>query len=91
MFTLISSVFVIYYIVAAIIGFMIGMSMFKWLNQKFDIYYFGFMGVISIFGVCWAIGTIGTYLLGWVGIAIFVIIKIVGVFTGIGATEKSQK
>ena len=87
---LISLIFGSYYLIAAIIGFMIGMSMFKWLNQKFDVYYFGLAGMITTFGTCWGIATVATYFLGWVGIAIFILMKIVGVFTGGSSTQKSK-
>lgn len=48
-----------------IIGFVLGVVIFGFLNRIFEIYYFGFKGIISTFFGCWFAGVIIVVLFGY--------------------------
>ena len=51
-------------IIVYVIGFVLGVVIFGFLNKIFDIYYFGFKGIISTFFGCWFAGVIIVLLFG---------------------------
>jgi uncharacterized membrane protein len=52
-------------ILVYIIGLILGIVIFGFLNKVFDIYYFGFKGIISTFFGCWFAGVIIVLLFGF--------------------------
>lgn len=66
--------------VVYIIGFVLGIAIFAFLNSVFDIYYFGFKGMAGTFMGCWFGGILIVMLFGAIAkwlIIIFVILWII--------------
>lgn len=69
-----------------VIGFILGIVIFAFLNSIFNIYYFGFKGIAGTFMGCWFAGNIIVFLFGAIAkwlIIIFVILWILSkIFKG---------
>lgn len=48
-----------------VVSFILGVVIFGFLNKIFDIYYFGFKGIVSTFSGCWFAGGIIIVLFGY--------------------------
>lgn len=63
-------------IIAYIIGLVLGFFIFGFLNRIFDIYYFGFKGLVTTFLGCWTAGTIIVVLFGYLAKYLIIIFAV---------------
>lgn len=82
-------------IIVYVIGFVLGVFIFGFLNKVFDIYYFGFKGMLSTFFGCWFAGVIIVLLFGaaykWLLIIFAVLWLLAKIFKGKGNNDKENK
>lgn len=76
-------------------GFFIGIFLFLVLNEIFQIYYFGFKGLISTFFGCWFAGNIIIVLFGFAAKWLIIVFAVLWLFSkitkGKKAPEQEQK
>ncbi|MBV4429540.1 hypothetical protein [Clostridium tyrobutyricum] len=79
-------------VLICIIGFILGLVIFGILNNIFDIYYFGFKGIVSTFMGCWFAGNIIVFLLGKIAKWLILICIIIWIISKIsGSSETTSK
>lgn len=82
-------------IIVYVIGFILGIMIFGFLNKIFHIYYFGFKGIISTFFGCWFAGVIIVVLFGyaakWLIIIFAVLWLLAKIFKGKGDDKENKQ
>lgn len=82
-------------IIVFILGFFIGLFLFLFLNEIFQIYYLGFKGLISTFFGCWFAGNIIVVIFGfaikWLIIIFAVLWLLAKIFNGKEADKKANQ
>jgi hypothetical protein len=71
------------------VGFILGIFIFGFINSVFDIYYFGFKGLVGTFMGCWFAGVIIVFLFGIVAKWLIPIFLILWILTKIFKGKKN--
>lgn len=74
-------------LVVYIVGFILGIVIFGFLNNVFDIYYFGFKGIASTFMGCWFAGVIIVIFFGAIAKWLIIIFAILWILSKLFKSE----